>query len=142
MNRPYYETEEDVRVEKAIAEMVCGIYNYSFIKLKLAYQLDFALLRDGNVEVWLEVKRRQVQFDAYPDIILSLDKYMAGRNLIKHAPGTKFWFVVLFNDGTFLCDLTGKYAEKVNIGGRTDRNDWQDREPVIHIPTRYFKRLI
>jgi len=30
----------------------------------------------------------------------------------------------------------------VRVGGRKDRNDWQDIEPVTHIPISEFKDVI
>lgn len=29
----------------------------------------------------------------------------------------------------------------VTFGGRIDRGDWQDQEPVIHLPTKNFRLL-
>ena len=60
--------------------------------------------------------------------------------------GIPFIFVVQFDDYIGVADMSDLYIDaeyypRVKMGGRDDRGDWQDTEPVIHIPTNKFLRL-
>jgi len=70
--------------------------------------------------------------------MLSLNKIIHGMELAR-ATDKPFLVVVEWND------MVGWHkVEKVHsirMGGRVDRGDWQDIEPVVHIPVTDFKQL-
>ena len=108
------------------------------------YRIDFVLYFDGKVWAVVEYKNRsKISVHTYKSIILSCDKVFAGLEWVR-ARGCKFKFVVEFSDGFYATDIDHEDARDFLIvqGGRTDRNDEQDIEPVYHIPIHRFKRLI
>jgi hypothetical protein len=70
--------------------------------------------------------------------MLSLAKIIHGMELAR-ATEKPFLVVVEWND------VVGWHkVEKVHsirMGGRVDRGDWQDMEPVVDIPTSEFKKI-
>ena len=100
----------------------------------MQYRIDFAMTVDSKVMAWLEVKCRNRW---YPEMILSAGKFTAGQQL---AESTNRPFVVAFCVGTKIVwrDCT-KDRPDVLVGGRTDRHDWQDMEPVVMMPTAGFR---
>ena len=139
MARPTYQNDKNTADELAFMERVrragCQIW-----KVKQYYVYDF-IMKKGGVTAFVEYKRRMVLKNTYPTIILSAHKFM---NIKEQARFfcVKFFFYVEFNDGLFRADLT-EYAPKgdsIIIGGRTDRGDSDDMEPVIEIPIDMFQK--
>ena len=77
--------------------------------------------------------------DKYPTYMLSLDKWLAGMNMHLFG-GLPFVLVVQWSDciGFLKCVNAIKHIT-IDMGGRKDRNDSQDIEPVVYIPTNLFK---
>ena len=61
---------------------------------------------------------------------------MAARQL-SEATGTRSILFVKFLDGLYWCDFASPFDLK--IGGRTDRQDDADIEPVAHFPMKVFR---
>src|SRR5690606_34328492 len=133
MSRPRYETPADLAGERAIAELVEQEWKAQLQKLPEQYKLDYAAYRDGELVAWLEIKCRSHAADAYPTLILSVAKWHAGVALAV-TTGHPFILVANFVDGAkFVRYSRGKVLDvRYGPGGRTDRGDAQDREPVIH----------
>lgn len=143
-SRTLYETKEDLANEKTAFVDIKKHFKVTGNKLPKQYRLDFILYNKGSVWAVVEYKcRRGIKTDTYPDIILSCAKFMEGKRWVRDFR-CKFYFVVEFSDGLYCVELTyldTGYAV-VTRGGRTDRDDWQDIEPVIRIPIDNFKRLL
>lgn len=138
--RPRYETPEDLKREQEIAERMGVYFKCEVKKLPLAYKLDWMAMRDEVPCAWIEAKRRFRTLDQYPDTFLSLQKLMAAREL--HAVSDlRCLFVVQFNDCLAYADILTPPHRKIAFKGRTDRDDWQDQEPVVCIPTAQWKVL-
>lgn len=135
--RPTYETADDRDRERFIAKKIERIFNRKAIKLPKQYRLDYALMCDELITAWLEIKRRNIEFDQYPNVYLSLSKVMAAREF-HGATGLPCVFFVQFNDCLAHAQMY-KFGRQITFKGRTDRGDWQDLEPIVLIPMREWK---
>ncbi len=156
MARPMYETGHDLLAEYGFAHKIEERWDVKLQKLPIKYGLDFAAVRGKEIVSWVELKCRRVDAGTYPTYMLSLNKWNAAREL---SLSTSLPFLLCvrwknadwyfrFSPGEFA--LTVKVAGKLDqpafpfglgIGGRSDRNDAQDIEPVVLIPAHYFKEL-
>ena len=114
--------------------------NQTFRKLPLGYEIECAVEVDGKVVGFCEFKRRHNKRHRYPTLILSLRKY---KQLISYSyfesPAKLY---VRWDDFDAVHVVRPqKITYDIEWGGRTDRGDWQDREPVVHIPGEHFDVL-
>lgn len=126
-SRPLYETEFDRENELAVAKAVGARYGWEARKLPSRYALDFALVEGAEVRFWLEVKCRRNARAAYPTYMLSLSKVFALLEL-QERTSIRSGVAVSWTDCLGVLPLPSPY--RVSIGGRTDRGDAQDVEPV------------
>ncbi len=144
--RPIYENSASKEKEQAFAEKLCSVWNFCCKKLPISYHLDYALFRKGSlcVSAWLELKCRTNDSNKYDTYIISLNKVLVARRIFE-VTGLPTVLAVRFQDCdkyTRLSDLSPKMlGKRIAMGGRKDRNDWQDVEPVCHIPMAEFKGL-
>jgi len=138
--RRSYETQIDLDNEKSICEKIetaCGMH---LRKMSIKYSLDFIGFRNGKAVAVIEVKKRHNRYSKYPTVILSLAKWNRGVEFHR-VNDLKFIFCVQFDDGYFFYEYQNDDKFNVEIGGRRDRNDDQDIEPVMHIPIVRMKKL-
>ena len=135
--RPRYERPRDLVNESKVAERMAqrGI---ELRKLPISYRLDFAMFRDGKLRGFAEVKTRNNRHDSYPTLIISLGKVMAARQLAEIS-GTRSVLLVKFLDEIVWCNFATPF--EVTMGGRWDRGDDDDVEPVAHFPIEAFKMV-
>ena len=138
--RKIYETQYDLDNEKSISEVIQSVCNLSLRKLSMKYFIDFIAFRNKKAVAVVEVKKRNNNHDTYPTLILSLAKYNRGVEFFK-VNGLKFIFAVQFNDGCFFYKYKDGDRFAIELGGRIDRKDAEDIEPVIHIPINRMKKL-
>lgn len=148
MSRPTYETNDHLALETAVAQRVGKVWGTTPSKLPKFYKCDWSLARGDAVVAFIEVRCRNFTYEKYPTIIISSEKwaYLINRDKILNCP---FFFCVRFSDDKIYYTRPLHHAEEnfaVKIGGRTaggknDRGDWQDIEPVVHIPTIAFKQI-
>jgi hypothetical protein len=145
--RPTYETPGDRAREAAVVDAFASHYSLETIKLPARYPLDFGVLRDSEdgkvITAFGEVKVRTHSFGAFPTVILSVAKWAEGMALVERT-GTRFLLVVGWDSGSDvrwvdLTTLTG--PPRIAPGGRQDRGDSDDSEPVVHIPIHVFRRV-
>jgi hypothetical protein len=106
----------------------------------MKYFVDFMGVRNGKVVAVIEVKRRNNEYKRYPTLILSLAKFNHGAEFYM-VNGLKFIFAVQFDDGCYFYEYQNGDKFPVGFGGRTDRGDVEDIEPVVHIPIERMERL-
>ena len=137
--RPRYESSFDLSNEKEVSNQLSVNWNCSFHKLPISYYVDWMLIKNNKSVAFAELKTRKNLRQQYPTLLLSLAKWIHGNDLSK-ATSLPFLIIVKWTDGLFWID--SKNA-KVNfgIGGRTDRNDSQDIEPVVFIDVNNFKKV-
>jgi hypothetical protein len=147
--RPLYETEHDLKLEQAIANRIEQGFAWKLRKLSRKYYLDFmAFSKTARWNEWkavatIEVKRRNHPIHRYATVILSLAKYLKGVEYHDKL-GLDFYFIVQFDNGCFKYKYHNGDGSRLQItmGGRTDRNDPADIEPVIHIPVDTMTPLL
>lgn len=135
--RPIYETPDTLRDERAVIQSACAHWGCESIKLPMSYRIDFAVLMGGQVEAWAEVKCRGKM---YPEMYLSLGKWSAGKELSR-ATGLPFLLLYSFKDRGVFWRRVDEDSPSFVIGGRTDRNDWQDIEPMAVFSLNTFQPL-
>jgi len=149
MVRPIYETKEDLKNENNVIDYFCSYFNsgyrhlkqaqnLSFHKIPKQYHLDYCITSNNKVKYFCEVKVRKNSSHQYDDYLLSLAKVSAAKNL-QDASGLKSILLVKWTDKIGYTKFNFDWP--VYIGGRKDRADWQDVEPVVHIPNSSFKFL-
>lgn len=136
--RPTYESSGDRNNEIAISEHLSSIWNCNFKKLPMSYYIDWILMKDAGPVAVAEVKCRRNSSTQYDTLMLSLAKWMNGKRLAQEL-SVPFLIIVQWTDGLF-------YAKPESIitygfGGRTDRNDSQDVEPMVYINIDQFKKI-
>lgn len=133
MSRPRYETEQDRRNEE---EAVKRFTKFSVKKVPISYPFDFVLLdQSEKICAAVEVKKRNYELARLPDVFVSARK-ICGLKLYSRTYNIPSVFLVDMLDGLFYTYIDGEY--ELTMSGRTDRNDWQDIEPVARIPSSDF----
>ena len=137
--RPHYETKEDLAREEKVAILFAGDSGAKAIKLPDRYYIDWMMMRHGHTSAFAECKVRNNARLQYDDYMLSLDKWLHGYqlSLIANVP---FLVVVQWTDGTFWY-RQGASSVRFGYGGRKDRGDPQDMEPMVFIPARRFQPI-
>jgi len=138
--RPTYETEADLRNERDLISAINQLWQTSSAKLPRGYSLDYALTRDGRVVAFVEIKCRTVSSEQYETYMISLAKVLKAKSL-GNAVAVPAYLLVRWNDGVGYIDLRTVDLD-VRVGGRVDRGDSQDIEPVCMIPIKQFTELV
>lgn len=144
--RPTYESEEDRKQERQIADLLSVYWRCRFAKLKKACHVDFGLIREDKIVGLVEIKCRNYsleEIDKMGGLFISALKYQAAR---QWCDTYKIGFAVIakLSDGLYFWST--KKDEpfpvlKMEMGGRTDRGDWQDIEPCCLVPANEFRKL-
>ena len=140
MARPLYENaatlEEEIKFFRDLKETE-AYSDTRFRKLPLSYQLECAMEHTptGKVMGFCESKRRKNLREKYPTLILSLHKYRELQAVREFATALLF---VRWDDRDGVHEITEYADADIRWGGRKDRGDWQDEEPVVHIPVDDF----
>jgi hypothetical protein len=133
------ETKENLINEEEIIKFASQYWNVNYIKMPIQYKLDYAITKKTNeVIAFCEVKKRTCSIFDYKTYIISLAKLQAGRQLAS-LTNTKSILIIGWNDVIGYVDFNVEF--KTIIGGRKDRNDWQDQEPMAEIDILKFKKL-
>ena len=136
MARIKYESQDNLRQEKNVLGHMSRLWDVSYSKLPLDYKLDYAMYRNDTLVGFAEVKCRKPSIKDFPTYIISLAKIMKARRLAS-VTGTKSVLIVSWSDATGWIDVFSDFT--VKQGGRKDREDWQDQEPVCHFDINDFK---
>jgi hypothetical protein len=143
MNRPLYETKQDLLNEQAVASALEAAWNCNLRKLPIKYQLDFVAERRSRAVAFCEIKCRtktmeDMKFD--DGYIFSLDKFIAAKSLCQ-ATGLPFILIVRAIDKIWYAKLMPEELNQTKsyFLVRKDRNDWQDGEPFAWIGLEKLK---
>lgn len=141
MSRPIYERGKDRDNERRVADWLARRQPGSLrpVQMPKRYPVDFALIDDrGEFNCWLEIKCRTNAIDAYPSYMVSLEKVRGMFDLARFtAIPTRL--VVRWEDCLGYLNFPCPY--EIRMGGRKDRGDWQDVEPMAHFDVRSFDVL-
>lgn len=136
--RPFYETRKDLQKEISALRKIA--VRTTPVKLPLRYEIDFAMVDGDKICAFAEVKCRTNPFGQYPTLMISAAKLISGITL-SGMTGCPFWLIVQWTDKIGALEIDSLSRFTMGIGGRWDRGDEQDIEPVVHIPTSAFKIL-
>ena len=136
MARPMYETQADRNNEQRVADLLAE-KGYTLVKLPLQYKLDFAIIEDelDKVVGFAELKARTVEMNKYPTAMISLAKVVKAHD-ISSCTNLPSYFIVLYKDALVRINFASEFS--VNIGGRSDRGDPQDRDVCAYYPIEGF----
>lgn len=136
--RPQYETDPDRRRELEFSRTVEEKFKCSFRKMPMQYGMDFAMFHQKGLVGYGEVKVRTNPVRQYPTYMLSMKKVHCA-NALHDLSGVPCFLFVRWTDRWGSVELN-KIAGSVEVanGGRTDRGDPQDVEPVAYIPLSLF----
>ena len=143
MNRPMYESKVDLTHETKMKSFLEGKWNCTLQKLPLKYQLDWLAMRCKDPYAFIEFKHREkLSLNAYPRYMMSLDKWMKAKQLCKELE-IPFIMVITFTEGTYYGVFVNNLVDVTyGFGGRYDRGDAQDVEPMVYLPLNIFKKII
>ena len=142
--RPMYETPEDLNQEMDVARALELAWKCTLTKLPVKYQLDYAVVRSGEVTAFLEIKTRNYtwqQIDAFGGYLLSLGKWECAERFAR-VTSRPFILIVRAKDGLYYSIFNQFNPDGVLMRGREDRNDWQDIEPCVLLHTSRFTKLV
>jgi hypothetical protein len=140
-SRPIYEKSSDISNEELVAEKLSKIWDFdSWQRNPPRYPIDISLMKDRHIKAFAEIKCRNVDIDTYSTYLLSVGKVMSAHSLTK-ATGLPCFLVVQWTDCLGWIDLEVTEPLYVGWGGRIDRRDSQDMEPVMHYDLSQFKRV-
>lgn len=144
MNRPQYQTTDDVANEVKL--MRVAYPDRKAIKLPRSYHADFWIPKtDVLPPVVVECKQRSAHFGEYDTYMIALGKFMRCKELAEIMGGL-FDIVVGWGDGAIAVAQiryrkSDPFPYTIKPGGRTDRGDPADIEPMVHIGMRSFTEL-
>lgn len=141
--RPRYEAQHNRDAEQDIADIFAAHCNGVARKLPGAYaEIDFALIRNGKVQCFFEVKDRTGWKPEYETVFLSVAKARA--LMAYERMGIYVCYVVRLQGVIHYQVLNPEVMTKwqIEYRGRTDRNDDQDVEPVFLVPVRWMKQAM
>jgi len=137
--RPIYETANDLRNERDVIEVLNKLWGTEAHKLPRAYSMDYLLTRDRQAVSFVEIKCRQVPSWQYDTLMISMAKVLKGRAITRET-GIPSLLVVKWNDTVGYVYMS-EIDMDIQVGGRRDRGDAQDIEPVCMIPVKDFRRI-
>lgn len=137
--RPTYETQHDRDNERSVIDLLCRKWGCAANKTPQFYCVDWSLARGQEVKSLVEIKFRKA---SYPTYILSLHKYTE-MLMSAFASQLPHLLVVCWpEDGKRVVryvKVSPEIPARVIHGGRKDRGDTQDMEPMVEIPIGKFK---
>lgn len=137
--RPIYETDKDLRNELSLSNIVSKQWKCTMQKLQPRDHFDYAAVRNGEVVAFIEMKTRSNKMQHYPTYMISMTKVI-NASITGISTGLPCFLVVQWVDGVGYVNM-GNVKTTVKMGGRTDRSDPQDVEPVCHIDIGLFKKF-
>lgn len=138
MTRPVYETNADLSREQEVSDWLANYWRCEVVKLKPLYQFDRALIQDGEIQAFAEIKCRTNPSTQYKSYLISGDKMLKALAWRKLS-GVPCQLVVAWTDAIGIFQVEDDREYTVKIGGRKDRADQQDLEPCFFIPLSWFK---
>jgi hypothetical protein len=143
--RPRYESESDRKHEALIVGEICNQWDVEAKKVPIRYEFDYALMK-ADMSSWklepivvgiLEIKRRKKK---YKTLMISMQKVATMQMYSQQFDIPAILAVSWPNEETQYTILQQRRTAgyRIEWGGRRDRGDSQDEEPVIHIPVEHF----
>lgn len=150
MGRPQYESDKDRDTEeKLIGAFTREGCTYQKLPAGGRYTIDYAVYdEEHRLEAVVEVKHRPSWKLEYGDVILSLAKAHELREYEERGIAAAYFLVALGVKGQKGSGVYYYRFDKapgswiIRHGGRDDRDDPYDTEPVVHIPLKQLVRVL
>ena len=138
--RPIYESKKDVTREEKFAKHIESFSIFKVEKiLKKLYPCDHALILGRDIIGLIEFKYRPDVFKYKNGVMLSLTKVSQIVSMSKVCGAPPLFCVESADDVYHAAPLDVSF--KATMGGRVDRGDASDVEPVCLIPLDHFKPI-
>ena len=141
MTRPWYETKGDLARERLFAKKIIGQREtVHLFKLPIKFIVDYAIVQDGAVIAWMEMRHRTTRKAKYYDYQTSAAKLSAGV-ILGEMYTLPFYLFVRFKDTDSWMEIDRNYLDgrRLEMMYLTSRNDPQDIEPCVSIPLTDLK---
>ncbi len=142
--RPLYETPENLEREADVVRRLEARWQAEAIKLPISYKLDYVFVRDGKeVRSFCEIKVRRYtweEIDRMGGYMISLAKWTAAESFCTIS-GLPFIVAVSAAGEIRFASIRAFDHDGVVHGGRADRGDWQDKEPMVLLSVGRFRPL-
>lgn len=136
--RPVYETSADVKRELEIARCAASFFERTLIKTPKLYPFDYCFATKNRVNAFVEVKVRDKAYNHY---MISAHKVSEIVRMAALFRDVEPLLVVCWEKELQLGVANlAKCNKWCAIGGRTDREDALDVEPMVMIPIDQFQR--
>ena len=158
MVRPQYENSASLAHEWGVGKMIEEAWGGRVRKLPKAYGLDFALLDDEDADpvefslfsrggdhgllCMVEIKGARYSVTRHADALVALQKWRTAYEW-RRATGLPIYFVWGYSDDVRWYEIDGPPVIPACIrwGGRVDRDDVADKEPLVRIPVNALHPL-
>ena len=133
-----HETEADRRAEWEIVNELLARWGARAKKLHLKYKLDFMVYKSNKAIAWVEAKDRPT-WEGYETYLLGFHKWCGAHQYLSFSRLPTVIAVRL--KGQLMTYNVAPYdlgEFDIREGGRMDRDETADIEPVIHIPIEKF----
>lgn len=143
MGRERYERQSDRRNEARVADhfaVKCSVAARKFPDGP-RYSIDYGFFEIGGARRMVGVGEVKCRGKRYDTLIIGLSKI---RELCAyHRMGFGAVIIVEWPDGIYWCKVGEKTMRdaRTEWGGRVDRMDADDMEPVVHLPSEWFRRI-
>ena len=139
MSRPIYETKQDREKENELAKRVSELWGVKAKANPRQYPIDYTFLNaDGGIEGFAEIKIRTHKCGTFPTYIISAMKLTSAK-MLSEATGLDVILIVQWSCGSIGFMDMATPPDSIGWGGRKDRNDSQDQEPVVHWKLDHFQ---
>ena len=139
--RQQYETQADKNREFVAKGLLKEMfYKREIVKLHKHYIIDFVLLDGKEIVGVVEFKTAKYSIDKHPTFMMSLNKWNKGLEYY-HQHNIPFYILAKYTEGYYLHEYSPNLSYKVELGGRRDRDDPLDIEPIIRINTGRFRQV-
>ena len=133
------ETEKNLEDERLVAKLIEAEWKVIVKKLPRLYHLDFVLLnKKKEIRGFAEIKIRDNKQLEYAEYMIGLSKVLQAKKLTEFTGQTSV-VIVRWTDFTGWISL--REYKRIGWGGRTDRDDFQDLEPMAFFTASAFKAL-
>ncbi len=139
--RSQHETPQDRTRAAVVVAQLEDQWSVNAVKLHSHQRINYALLRDNDVQAMLEIKIRRCTVGRFAETMISLDKFNAGVDYWQKN-GIPFLIAFQFSDKLLYYRHNQSNPVSYEHGGRTtDTRDAGDIELVAMIPT-YLLRSV
>lgn len=138
--RPTYESASNLADEKYNASIIEAWAKCKLVKQPMSKFIDWIAYRDDIPVATIEFKKRNNLRAQYPTYMVSKAKWDNGI-AAAHDLKVPFLMCIRWSDGLHYLPVTPQTPITTGTGGRRDRGDNADIEPMVYVDTNLFKRI-